>query len=224
MKQRKYTLSDKEYFYGFFVLFRELYAEKIPSVLVGGAAVQARIAAKLSGGRSLGDISLENCLRKTDDYDICTLSKDSQILNLLPRLNTEEEIGEEIYSLEVIRNGCAKPKIVVNSLSDEKEIMINFSKSASDANYFKEYYNEMIDSSDEFLLRYGPMEAKIKVAKPEYLIISKLMRLNERDLIDIKALLNLESIDEERIKKLMGREAHRFREFKRKYPMPESSF
>lgn len=218
MKSRKNTIKDKSYFYGLSVLFKSLYAANIPAVLVGGTAVQVRIAHALAKhNNSKPDISkinnIEKYLRPTNDYDICALCKDDALQKVIQGLNIEEEIDDEIYQIEVSRNGIVKPKIKVYSLNgayNETEIVLNFSRNASNTNFFKDYYDEMIFSGEEISLFNEQLKAEITVAKPEYIVAAKLMRGKERDFHDINLLLNFEKIDKQELARIMKHEIYRF--------------
>ena len=142
-------------------------------------------------------------LRKTDDIDICLLTN---TINLYA-LEREEEIGDEIYQIILKRNGTKKPIIQVHSLNDCSEIKLNISYSKDDAFVLKEFYDEMIETADDILLKNNGMTAKTRVAKPEYIIASKLIRQKEKDVDDVKNLiLNGINFNLEKIEKMLRKE------------------
>jgi len=193
VKERKYDLLNKEYFYGISALFREFSEKKIPAVLVGGAAVQAKIASLASNGRPLNEVQgLENLLRKTDDFDISTVATDQQVIDFLKNIDGkyDEAVGNNIYNLKIDRMGLKKPKIIVerageNDYSDSL-ISLNIENSPRDLLRLDEkYYETIINNSETLDLENSGIKASIKVAKPEYLIAAKSLRFADRDREDI---------------------------------------
>lgn|GEM_PF-5958069 len=207
VKERKYTIKNKQYFYALSAFFSELNAQQIAGCLVGGTAVQVRVAKAKSNSNDIAidSLNLDGLLRETDDIDVCLL--DSARSLDLNKLEREEERGEEVYQLILKRNGVKKPILEVHSLDDCCEIKLNISYCKDDANALKDYYAEMILSAEPLVLKNNGIAASISVARPEYIIASKLVRHNERDVQDIKKLCQLEKgIDFDKIKRMLKKE------------------
>lgn len=212
VKQALYNIQKPEYFYALFALTREFYNKNIPITVVGGAAIQAHIANGLGRktGKTVDQLDLENILRKTDDIDVVSMCEEKDVLEVLNGLKYEEEIGDDVYSIEVIRNGSKRPKVRVDSCLNVCDIMINVSTNKGDLKKLdKQYYEATVNKFQPMVLKNKGIKAELRVLRPEYVLAAKLKLAREKDIIDIENLSKIFSendieLDYGKIKEIVG--------------------
>jgi len=72
----------------------------------------------------------------------------------------------------------------------QRRLNLNYQTEDSDLKGISPYYNDIIQTAMTINLLHKNEEIGIKIAKPEYLIASKLTRIKPKDQIDIVMLLN----------------------------------
>lgn len=188
MAESNYTLRDKSYFNLLGELSSELERAGVEYALVGGAGIQARVSEKLSKVRGTDISSLEelDLLRKTKDIDITSRADDIKFASFFnnwqlinPNISLEEMYGK-------------KKNIQFKTAPYSVDIMLNYQTDPSDLKGLGEkFYYECIDTAEPLELWHGNKDIGVRVAKPEYLIASKLTRSAEKDIYDISLMLKI---------------------------------
>ena len=182
-KVNEYTILDDPFYETLVSFTEELDRQNINYALVGGAGIQTKIASILSknGKMSINDAhGLELVVRKTGDLDIALDLADETKLSEFSSIYNSLYQGNK--SLQQITNKAYRTR---------KNININLETCADDFKGLPNSYKDIIETSEAVTLRKGNGEATVYVAKPEYLVASKLTRLEEKDRIDIYNLMNI---------------------------------
>jgi len=183
-----YTLKDRGYFETLKRITEELSRHNISYALVGGAAVQTRVADVLSRANKLSipDIpELETLLRKTKDFDITTKPLEENF-SFVSFFNEFQALNPD---LSIIEEG-PKTKRINLSGKNPVSVILNYQAGPQDLyGLDSSFYFECIDTAEELDLRYNNSRSKVRVAKPEYIITSKLTRADSKDIWDISVLL-----------------------------------
>ncbi len=163
---------------------------EIPYAIVGGGAVQiyATFATiKDTGINSVNKLNgLSLVLRKTGDID---LSFDSSPASIIKILNIIMEQTHYTYSF----HNFTKRFVLQDG---PKRLNLNYQLEPEDLKGISSYYKHIIKTAIPIDLPYKNKEIYIKIAKPEYLITSKLTRANPKDQADIALLLkSMEIVD-----------------------------
>ena len=222
-----HTLLERAFFYGLMKI-TELFKEKnINYSLYGGTSYQLLFAdalMKQQGKNCLEEVvNLSESLRPTSDLDFI-FSKDVRknileiISELAPEKCLEESSDNEAYSLKVTRVGEKRLTIDVIGVTEKEiskaEISVNL-------NYYigeKDWHKEMLEEENqmEISLKYDKEGLlyldNIKVSRPEYTAVGKLLRLNkEKDIFDLLTALQLLEIDIKKIDCLLRKERKKLR-------------
>jgi len=180
-KVSEYTILDDSFYETLSSFAEELDRNKIQYALVGGAAVQSKIASVLSknGKMSLNDIGgLDFLVRKTGDLDIALDNiSDERLVELFNSYNALNPPNKHLHP------------VTNKSLRTRKDININLETCPEDFKGLPKSYSDIVYTSEPIVLRKGNNYAHISIAKPEYLVASKLTRLAEKDRIDIYNLI-----------------------------------
>jgi len=218
VKQRKYKITDEEYFWALGEVCDNFDENGIDNVLVGGVATQLYVASLICGeNTNLNESGVEKILRSTDDYDICTSNGNhGQTRAVLNSLSYEVETEDNIYQISLERDGAKKPILNVDSATAPEgghRIMLNISYDGSDHRVLAPcHYEDTVATGRKVELAMNDnLKISVNIARPEYIIASKLTRFNDRDKYDIELILDTaercgESIDFDLIKKILGRE------------------
>ncbi|MHA1866261.1 MAG: hypothetical protein ACTSWZ_07130 [Candidatus Heimdallarchaeaceae archaeon] len=184
-----YTLKDRGYFEILKIVSEEFSRQKIRYALVGGAGVQARIADILSKAQET-DVSnvqgLENLLRGTKDLDITSNASEEDFIKYF------NEVQALNPAINISSGGVRSKKFSLKGRRGKElvAICLNYQTGPQDLSGLDEsFYNECIQTSEILNLNYGNKEIGVSVAKPEYLVASKLTRSDTKDIWDIGALL-----------------------------------
>lgn len=205
-KKAKFTLLDQDYFRLAGELSEQLERYGIPHAIVGGAAVQARIAHVTSekGLRDLaviGKCGLEARLRKTGDIDLTTLASPIDVSEVLQCIALEN------------------PNIMLDQLTEQSadflvngnRILINYQTQPSQLKGFGEnagHYETIIATSNQINLKSHNYAIQIRVPSVEYIIVSKLLRTQAKDAVDLHNLLTVwhnsnMTLDREKIRSIL---------------------
>ena len=234
-----HTLLERAFFYGLMKI-TELFKEKnINYSLYGGTSYQLLFTyalMKQQGKNCLEEVvNLSEYLRPTSDFDFI-FSEDVRknifeiISELAPEKCLEESFGREAYSLKVVRVGEKRLVIDVIGVTERKISDVNIWVNLT--YYLKEddWHKEMLEEENQLKisLKYdkeGLLKlTDVKVSKPEYTAVGKLLRLNkEKDIFDLLTALQLLEIDIKKIdcllrkerKKLKGEKLERINEILR---------
>lgn len=193
MAKDNYTLRDYEYFKLLQLIAEELEDEEIDYALVGGGAVQSRIADIFNRRDGLTAPNLsEFLLRKTKDFDITSRSSESDFiifLNVLQAKNKRLSVGnKQPRRVNLIYQGRRSQRAV--------SINLNYQLGSQDFSGLNEsFYNQCIDTAEALYLNYNHEEVLVRVATPECIVASKLTRSSAKDIVDISMLLNVLASD-----------------------------
>jgi len=186
-KQNVYTIQD-DLFLDALKIISDHFGE-IPYAIVGGGAVQiyvASIAVRQAQLRSVKDINgLALILRRTGDID---LSFHSELTPLLQKFNLIIAEATGGYSF----HNFAK-RFVLQAGS--RRFNLNYQTEPEDLKGIPAYYYDIITSALTIELPYQNTVIPLKIARPEYLIVSKLTRIKPKDQVDIVLLLNAMEAD-----------------------------
>ena len=183
-KTQGYTLLDDFYFGSMCVLVDELNRFNIPYAIVGGAAYQIKMAGILSKDVK-GDISsvqgLEGILRGTGDIDLTIKSDMGRMVNLLNQMAAScKHINIE-----------TQPSKSVRFKKGNDSVYVNYQTEPADVKALTEHYDKIIETAEEVYLRKGNKDSYFKIPSMPYLIVSKVLRREEKDKVDIFNLLGL---------------------------------
>jgi len=181
-KQNAYTIVDEIFMDTLSTIYQ--YFKDIPYAIVGGGAVQiytASVIAKENHVNTVKNIhNLSFMLRRTGDIDL-SFQYDPIELTKTFNLIIEHASGNyqfhSFYKRFVIQQG-------------QRRLNLNYQTEDSDLKGISPYYNDIIRTAITINLLHKNEEIGIKIAKPEYLIASKLTRIKPKDQIDIVMLLN----------------------------------
>lgn len=186
MKACDYTIKDTLFQEILESFSEELEREGIQYALVGGAATQARIANLLTknGVMAINDApGLEYLIRKTGDFDV---AMDISEHNLVAFFNNYSAINAGRFSINQITNDNKSLRIAKGS----RYMNLNLEACPEDFKGLPNSYYDIINTSEPVGLRRGNSNIIVNVAKPEYIVASKLTRLEEKDKLDVYNLIN----------------------------------
>lgn len=180
-KQNVYTIKDEIFTDTLEIIYR--YFNEIPYAIVGGGAIQiyasfaAMKEADLDSVKDLNGLSLS--LRKTGDID---LSFDYDSTELTKKLNLIIEQTVGIYTF----HSFSKRFVIQDGT---RRLNLNYQNNPDDLKGISTYYNDIIHTAITIEFPYKSEKIYLKIARPEYLIVSKLTRNKPKDQADIVLLL-----------------------------------
>jgi hypothetical protein len=181
-----YTVRDRGYFDLLGKVSEEFERADMRYALVGGTGIQVRIADLLCRSQkvSIKEVpELETLLRKTKDFDITTNSSEEAFVTFF---NQIQAINPGI----IIRPEGIRSKRVIARGKEKTDVLLNYQTGPQDlAGLDESFYTECIETAEDLFLKYGGSEIMVSVARPEYLIASKLTRDDPKDIWDIGMLL-----------------------------------
>lgn len=197
MEKRNYNLRDRGYFKLLQIVAEGLDFQEVDYALVGGSAVQVRIAHAMNSyeGMTIPDIP-EPMLRRTKDFDITTHSSEVELANFLNLLQVEHE---------PLTIKPTQPRRVVLTYPSGNgrntapvSVVLNYQTGPQDFSGLSDrFYNECLNTAEELHLDYKNEGLMVRVATPECIIASKLTRYSAKDVVDISGLLRvLDSYEE----------------------------
>ncbi len=181
-KQNAYTIHD-DIFLDALELINDHF-QSIHYAIVGGGAVQVYVSAVavkkygLNSVKALNGMSL--ALRRTGDIDLSFNLDDSQ---LIQTFNFILQNPSGPYSF----HNFAKRFILQDG---PRRFNLNYQTRPEDLKGIPAYYQDIIDTALTVEIPHKQRLLRIKTAKPEYLITSKLTRIKPKDQVDIMLLLN----------------------------------
>ncbi|MAG45719.1 MAG: hypothetical protein CMH63_03035 [Nanoarchaeota archaeon] len=179
----KYTLKDRDYFDSYRVLTDELNRKGFDYAVVGGSGIQATISdlfCKNQGTNIKDATGLEHLLRKTKDIDLTSTNSEYEFVEMFNEL---QALNPEI-SVDYINEKSRKLKI------NGTPVFINYQTGPADFRGLSDkFYNDCVGESEKLNLSYKNSKADVYVAKPEFLVASKLTRNDPKDIWDITSLL-----------------------------------
>ncbi len=180
-KQNAYTIQDDIFMDALALL--EAHFQGIPHAIVGGAAVQIYVAAvviKTGQANSVNALNgLSFALRRTGDIDV---SFDGDPAALVSAFNLVIAQAAPPYAL----HSFPKRFIIQDGA---RRLNINYQIESADLKGIPAYYHDIIHTAVTVTLPHQHRLLSLKLAKPEYLIASKLTRVKPKDQIDMMLLL-----------------------------------
>ncbi len=186
-KQNAYTIKDEIFMDALEIIHKNF--NEIPYAIVGGGAVQvyaASVAIKNACLKSVKDINgLSFILKKTGYID---LSFHYDVAELTKKFNfiIEQDVG--IYTFHNFTK-----RFVIQE--DMRRFNLNYQTDPEDLKGISSYYHDIIHTAITVDLPYKNKKLYIKIARPEYLVISKLTRIRPKDQVDIVLLLKTTELD-----------------------------
>lgn len=180
-KQNVYTVRDEIFTDTLEIIYK--YFNEIPYAIVGGGAIQiyasfaAMKGANLNSVKDLNGLSLS--LRKTGGID---LSFDCDSTELIKKLNLIIEQTSGIYTFQ----SFSKRFVIQDGT---RRLNLNYQINPDDLKGISTYYNDIIHTAITIEFPYKSKKIYLKIARPEYLIVSKLTRNKPKDQADIVLLL-----------------------------------
>ncbi len=187
MVEPNYNIKDKAYFSLIGEVSEELSNSNINYALVGGAAVQVRVASILSAAKQ-GDIGmvddLDLLLRETKDIDITSNADDGKFMYFF----NEWQVKNPNIMLKHL--GEKRKEITFVTCPKTIDVILNYQTEPNDLKGLDENaFYECIDTATPVELWYDNKRIETVVALPEYIVASKLTRAEEKDKFDISVLL-----------------------------------
>ncbi len=180
-KQNAYTIRD-EIFMDALRIIHDYFSD-IPYAIVGGGAVQVYVASTAiqeAQLKSVQDINgLSFVLRKTGDVD---LSFHFDVIELVQNFNLIIAQATGKYTF----HSFTKRFVLQDG---NRRFNLNYQTEPDDLKGIPAYYYDIIQTAIRVELPYKNETLLLKLARPEYLIVSKLTRVKPKDQIDIALLL-----------------------------------
>ncbi|MGE0083998.1 MAG: hypothetical protein AB7S75_06205 [Desulfococcaceae bacterium] len=180
-KQNTYIITD-DIFMDSLEIIHENFSD-IPYAIVGGGAVQIYVSSVAVQNARLGSIKeingLSFILRRTGDIDL-SFSYDSA--ELIKKFNVIISHASGFYTFHSFTK-----RFVLQQGS--QRFNLNYQTDPEDLKGIPAYYHDIIDTAICVELPYKDRILQLKIARPEYLVISKLTRARPKDQIDIALIL-----------------------------------
>jgi len=184
-----YTFLDNGFYDVAGTMHEALTEQGVKYALVGGAGVQAHLATRLTQN---GEKSLKDCkhvlgvlLRPTCDFDIATL--DGNVEKMFRVGQTIQSALGLGFDPKIQRTLKFEPRY-----AGQEPIFVQYQLSAEDFQGLPGMYDTVVESAEEVTLRLsGRNGITLRVAKPEYIVASKLTRGSHKDNMDIAHLLTV---------------------------------
>jgi len=186
-KQNAYTIQDEIFLDALEIIHTNF--DEIPYAIVGGGAVQAystSVTIKTTGLNSVKEVNgLSLILRKTGDID---LSFNGDAAELSKKFNLIIERTSGVYCF----HSFYKRFVIQEGL---RRFNLNYQTEPDDLKGIASYYFDIIQTAMRIKLPYKNKIITVKIARPEYLIVSKLTRAKPKDQVDIMLLLKTMEAD-----------------------------
>jgi hypothetical protein len=187
-KQNAYTIKDDIFLEALRILHEHF--QDVPYAIVGGGAVQVYVASttiretRLKSVKELNGLSI--MLRKTGDVD---LSFHVDEIELIRNFNHVIAQAAGKYTF----HSFAKRFVVQDG---SQRFNLNYQTEPDDLKGIPAYYYDIIQTAIPVELPYKNDTLRLKLARPEYLIVSKLTRIKQKDQFDITLLLRSMELNE----------------------------
>lgn len=177
-----FTIRNENFFRALQVLSQELYEQGIPYAVVGGTAVQVRLANLVSKN---GEENFNRCpsmdilLRKTGDIDLATDSTLEDMVTFFNMLQAQTPDVSVRSSVEYHAGMCV----------GGESVAVNYQVSPEQFKGLTTHYKEIINTAVPRTIRRGRNQATVYVPSDNYLLASKIIRGKEKDKIDAVNLI-----------------------------------
>jgi len=187
-KQNAYIITDDIFMDSLNIICK--YFSDIPYAIVGGGAVQIYVAyAAIKNGQfgSIKEINgLPFILRKTGDIDISFYYDFTEIVKKFNLIIANAAGSYRFHSFT--------KRFVIQHKN--KQFNLNYQTEPDDLKEIPTYYEDIIHTAISLELPYKDEILKLKIAKPEYLVVSKLTRSRPKDQVDISLILKSAEMDD----------------------------
>lgn len=180
-KYNVYTIQDDIFMDALLLIHENFY--DIPYALVGGGAVQVYLSSVVIKREKISSIKeingLSYVLRKTGDIDMSFNYETSALVEKFNLIINDSSLPYTFHNFIkrfVLQEGA-------------RRFNINYQIEPSDLKGISSYYYDIINSVVTVELPYRNKKLSVKIARPEYLIASKLTRIKPKDQVDIVVLL-----------------------------------
>lgn len=183
LKVARYTILDRFYFDAVKTIADELDFDYIPYVIVGGTAYQIKIAelvAGIEGNLNSVTAGLEAFLRQTGDIDLAVRAEESDMINAFNQMVATSNVG--IQNL---------PNKSLRIEKGNNSVQVSYQTGPSDFRGMTQFYDHIIDTADEATVMRGNTILRVRIPSLDYLLASKLIRMKEKDKVDVFNLLNV---------------------------------
>ncbi len=181
IKQNAYTIKDAIFMDAIEIIHDNFSGTAY--AIVGGAAVQiyvTSVSIRSEGLKSVKDVNgLSFVLRKTGDIDLSFNSDAAELknrFNLIIGSQTGAYTFHSFFKRFVIQDGA-------------RRFNLNYQIEPDDLKGMPSYYYDIIETAVAVELPSKGKTLSVNIARPEYLITSKLTRTSPKDQIDIMLLL-----------------------------------
>ncbi len=181
-KQNAYNIHDDIFLDALELIHDHFQSD--PYAVVGGGAVQvyvSAVAVKKYGLKSIKALNgMSFALRRTGDIDLSFNIDDSQLVqtfNSIPRNPPGSYTFHNFAKRFILQDG-------------PRRFNLNYQTQPEDLKGIPAYYQDIIDTALAVEIPHKGRPLRINIAKPEYLITSKLTRIKPKDQVDIMLLLN----------------------------------
>lgn len=187
-KQNAYTIKDEVFLDALKLIYDHF--QDVPYAIVSGGAVQVYVASVAMQAAGLDSVKAINglsfVLRRTGDID---LSFQHDATDLIKKFNLiiHEAFGTYTF------HSYTKRFVMQDG---KRRLNLNYQLEPKDLKDIPSYYYDIIQSAISIELPYKQERLHLKLARPEYLIVSKLTRVKPKDQIDIVLLLKAMELDE----------------------------
>ncbi|MDM8536358.1 hypothetical protein QUF70_06360 [Desulfobacterales bacterium HSG17] len=187
-KQNAYTITDDIFLDTLEII--SLHLNDIPYAIVGGGAVQVyvgSIAVKHSGLNSIKEINgLSFIFRKTGDIDMSFCYDSAKLVKKFNLIISQSDSPYTFHSF-------TKRFVIQDKI---RRFNLNYQTEPVDLKGISEYYDDIIATAIVVKLPFKKSMLNLKIAKPEYIIASKLTRIKPKDQVDISMILKAMEIDD----------------------------
>lgn len=171
------------------IIYYKSFSE-IPYTLVGGGAVQVYVCAaaiKQGGVSSVKEIQgLPFILRKTGDIDLSFQYDDTEIVKKFNLIIADTAGNYRFHNFT--------KRFVIQHKT--QRFNLNYQTEPDDLKENSSYYEDIIRTALSVELPYKADRLQLKIARPEYLIASKLTRGRPKDQVDISLILKSAEMDD----------------------------
>lgn len=188
IKQNAYIITDDIFMDSLNIIYKNFH--DIPYAIVGGGAVQiyvTSVAFKDGQFNSINTVNgLQFILRKTGDINLSFLYDPGELVKKFNQIISDAAFGS--YTC----HSFAKRFVIQHKT---RRFNLNYQTEPDDLKGIPAYYEDIIRTAISVELPYKTDILRLKIAKPEYLVVSKLTRGIPKDQVDISLILKAVEID-----------------------------
>jgi len=187
-KQNAYIISDDIFMDSLNIICKNF--SDIPYAIVGGGAVQvyvASVAVKNGQLNSVREIQgLPFILGKTGNIDLAFQYEDTELVKKFNLIIADTAGNYRFHNFT--------KRFVIQHKT--QRFNLNYQTEPEDLKGISSYYEDIIATALSVELPYKADRLQLKIARPEYLIASKLTRGRPKDQVDISLILKSAEMDD----------------------------